>query len=441
VAVAFRVKGRITSGGWIKGLFKKERTLDRVEEWFKSHLEKPFVYSWKENDAQGLPALFLILHPAGEPVIVTDHGKGCITVFANTAGVGPGYHIYVCDLFHLIGNEIRISWDAQDETHGFCDDTGYFYSGDKTPVRDVFLKWLRAISSPLKDAIGKGAENICIGMPIDGENYLHGLPVTTVLGPRDLAWVERVADDPLQGIDIFPWWHENELGPHALLGWAQCIMWTEARWNKEVQTDATLSTLNTISTLLEAAYAKDPTLDYPWKEWKETLELLDMSNSPLCGLIKGKAEGVPADKALIGYRRGNVIKRLPGGWSITIPGHYVEDWEGDGRTFVAWGNERTIRFSSLTIQAREGMTKEDILAIHTKSAEARGEIIEYNTDTITSRGDLFLDEEEGHRYWILGTVNAVEGGVAILTIYFDDANDDVWAKQIWHSIEYREKEA
>jgi hypothetical protein len=110
-------------------------------------------------------------------------------------------------------------------------------------------------------------------------------------------------------------------------------MWTGVRWRRP-ETAEDVGQLQRILAWLHSAYVRDPTLDYPWREWEE-----------LRGYLDG-ADPVPPHARrptgpLIGYRRRNVRVRLGNGWSISVPGSFAESREGDG-TYCAWGDGKTV---------------------------------------------------------------------------------------------------
>ena len=58
------------------------------------------------------------LHPAAEEMEITATGQGRTAATAKTSTVGPGYHIYLCDLLKTLGDAVGIDWDGPDEDKG-----------------------------------------------------------------------------------------------------------------------------------------------------------------------------------------------------------------------------------------------------------------------------------------------------------------------------------
>src|SRR5688572_1428453 len=99
-AVGFRVSGRYPrfAGGGAGDSF-----LDRCEAFF-SELPEPYpVPCVRGRDLEDRPTLFAYVHPAAEPIFVTDldeddapvgEATGRFVAWANTGAVGPGYHAH-----------------------------------------------------------------------------------------------------------------------------------------------------------------------------------------------------------------------------------------------------------------------------------------------------------------------------------------------------------
>src|SRR5262245_9487992 len=53
------------------------------------------------------PTLFCRLHPAAEDLELSIVGPTEFTASANTSTVGPGYHVFVCDMLHRLGKQFN----------------------------------------------------------------------------------------------------------------------------------------------------------------------------------------------------------------------------------------------------------------------------------------------------------------------------------------------
>lgn len=350
---------------------------------------------WIERLRQRLADLH---HPAAEPVDVSDDG----IVSAATTPVGPGYHVALCEALDEATRELGISWDAPDDDTG--DDTGYFHERDLRAVERHMLGWLRTL---VRVSERESVDELRLCMPMDHGYQLGGAHTPT--GPRDLAWFRDVAGDPTRGLDFFPWWTPGE-NAAALLGRARCLMWTETRW-REPNHEAERDVDEEVVALLERAWALDPTLDYPAREWCELAE--DPPDE-----IKERAQTTIGP--LIGYRRHPVRVFLGSGWSIEIPGELSEEWE-EG-TWSAWHEGRTIWFSAYGRAAPAAELVE--------AAPADGEVIHRHDGAVVKKGYLQASDDG----FMLSTRNAIDGKLGVATIVYPDEAARDWAMRAWESL-------
>jgi hypothetical protein len=67
---------------------------------------------FRQNFADTKPTFFCRLHPAAEEVEFTFVDGLHLTASANTSTVGPGYHIFVCDLLHAFRTRFSCVMDG-----------------------------------------------------------------------------------------------------------------------------------------------------------------------------------------------------------------------------------------------------------------------------------------------------------------------------------------
>lgn len=342
-----------------------------------------------------------LTHPAAEPIEVTDDG----IVSAATTPVGPGYHVALCEALDAAARDLAIRWDPPEDDGG-GDETGYFHDRDLPEVERHMLQWLRTVATWVLEQ--DQPDRIQLAMPLGHSYLLDGIHTPT--GPRDLAWFRAVVEDPRRGVDFFPWWTR---GKHAasLLGRARCQMWTEIRWrdpNTEDEEDAQYD----VVTCLEDAWALDPSLDYPAREWCE------LDDAPREIVARAQAAAGPR----IGYRRHPVRVSLAGGWSVEIPGEFSEEWE-DG-TWSGWHDGRTVWFDGYE---RDGVADELV-----ESAPAEGEVLRRRDGDVVKKAYL----SRGDDGFVLATRNAVDGKLCISTIAFSSEDQRPWAIEAWASIRH-----
>src|SRR5262245_9958593 len=351
-------------GLWLVGKYDAEEQLPQdwltaLDDWFVEDLGADRLWGnlltrcRRGQTHDGHPALYVLFHPGGEDVDFFIPEDGTLVVSAKTSLLGPGYHIALCQILRRLGETKGITWEPPGEGEdedGSNDETGYFFTQDKHAVEAEMLQHLRTMAGIVEETLsmsGLGGE-VSLGMPL--EHRYHGGPIKTLLGVRDSAWLARVRKDPRNGLDIYPWWHEG-LTASFYLGRALCEMWLNVCWRPAESSDERYDDVENVHEDLCSAYRLDPTLDYPWREWVELMDLIDQDAGDADEEVRRRAQAAP-DGPRIGYRRHPVGVSLADGWRITIPGEMSEKWE-EG-TWCAWDGERTIWFSCWTFQAEDG---------------------------------------------------------------------------------------
>jgi hypothetical protein len=296
-------------------------------------------------------AIALSLHPAAGPVEL-HHADELLRLEASTGSAGPGYHALVCELADAIARALSLRWKAE------LDPALYFAHRDARALERAQLDWLGATASQILSLAEGGASGFALCLP-DGLEVAHDGLVATPLGPRDRAWVARVAADPAQGADAFAWWVPGRDAAHHR-GVALALMWLEVRWRKPLDARER-ATLDRVVTELERAHALEPDAPYPWAAWAEIFELLgeESLRATRAHLKALEASRAGAGTPRPGYRRLAVRVTLSGGWSIAVPGELAERWDERG-TWVGWDARRSLWITSA--EAPEGHDTEQTLA-------------------------------------------------------------------------------
>lgn len=384
--------------------------LTRVQAWWQQqHGEllipaNGFLGLWN-----GTPALGLSLHPGAENVAFTVPRRGHVEVTAKTSTAGPGYHMFVCDALHALGEALHIRWD---EPHEQSYDVGYyFYTRNPSDVHEEMRTFIRNLARiALSDTVGDALQ---LSMPAGWRFEMPDAYVLTPLGPRDRAWLEGASVDGNRGIDIFPWWHRGA-GPHYWLGRALVQMWSEVRWCEpftEEQTDV----LCEVHAALATAYRKEARLTYPWRAWSEIARWLSLDDE-LAREIHAKAAAA-AETPLIGYRRHDVIAEVVDSWTVRVPGAFAQEWD-DG-TWVAWEPGRGVRVATYTCAGGgpARAAKETRLLIQRQQAEV----------VVLADGRSAALYRTGDSWTLQGAVAGDDFSVALLTVTFEDEAHRPWA--------------
>lgn len=435
MGLGFQLRGRCGRKGLLSRVPTPERLLKDFRRAFDDcdwpHPMRTSLGRTRED----LPALWVQLHPAAEPLeIEAGPDEGTFTATGATSTVGPGYHIHVCETLRQVAAEIGATFDPPVErSDGGGDETGYFHTRDRDACVWEFLRWLRAVARlPLEEPM-EDANQLAISMPLD-YGFDADAPVITPMGPRTLDWARAVAEDPEAGVDLFPWYAPG-VNARARLGYALHLMWCGVRWSPALTEEDRSMQIDVLENL-EAAYREDPTLNYPWREWRELMTLADRENA-LGDDVRRRAARVPAGRGLIGYRRRPVTRRHAGGWSLKVPGHFVETSD-DEETWRAYDETRAVHFSSYVSNRRAGgrpPTGEQILEDAPRFDEAPLRRLSHREANLVARGVLrrYVDEDGEARLQVQG-ISAVTGRMALTTVDFADERDVEWAIGVWKSV-------
>lgn len=412
---------------------RAEQWMEEIDTWLDTHGGEPYQGARRGRSEDGKRTLFVNLHPAAEEVEFRLLSPSRLLVSANTSGAGPGLHFHLCDLLRQLGAEMGVDWEppAEDESG---DETGYFHGGNPDAVVEEMLLWLQTTARVAADVLVEEFGRMRLAMPIGHDYPEHG-PVLTCLGPRDVAWLKAVADDPKNGTDFFAWWQPG-LDAEFHRRRALVEMWQKVRWSPP-RTEDEEDILLGLESDLRRAHQLDPSLDYPWREWAEVRGLLDVAETDADAVVRERAARVP-EGPRVGYRRGAVEVSLSDGWEVTIPGAMTEQWdEDDPELWSAWDEERTVWFKCYGITREEQpMPAEEILEV-TGETLPEGEAVAHRNGDLVGRGVLAPPEEEdGKPMLSLRAFSAVEGRAAMCNIFYEDAADSPWALKTWHSLKH-----
>ncbi|KFA92697.1 hypothetical protein [Archangium violaceum] len=414
---------KLLLAGWYggDGLFSAPEApwpwLRRVERWVRAAAEELLESSRTVEGPRG-PILFLRLHPAAEEVAIVAAGQGRVVVLANTSMVGPGYHRYLCDLLHALGDALRIDWaDPALTVAGVGDPTGYFHTGDPSDIAPCMLGWLGTMAGRVLDFRRHGHSGATLSLR-PGHGFEHPGALLTPMGPRDEAWLRAVHEDPLRGRDIFPWWEPGQ-GASTKLGRALSLIWTEMVWRPPLLEEER-HRFREVARLLESAWREAPELSYPWREWQQVLGYLGVGGT-LAEEVSRRAVEAPVGP-LIGYRRGAVQVTLPEGWEIRIPGSLAEQRLADG-SWVARDHRRSVRFVPL---------QDDVQGIAPGPEESLPYEFQHQGERVSGRATLHVEPGECR------LTALCEAGThrALCVVSFDDPEEQDWALGTWRSLDH-----
>lgn len=249
-----------------------ELLLKETAGWFNEKCSD-LLPTTRNGFIESSPTLFCLLHPAAEEVELSLIDPEHLVASANTSAVGPGYHIYLCELLKQWAHDFHASWQQpEQESEDYSDEAEYFFTGDEQQVFDNMTRWLQAVAGTFFEGRLDANEPVALCMPMDVQ-FESEQPAITPLGPRDREWLNQTSQDGSQGRDFFAWWKPG-LNAEYFLGRALANMWTNVRWRKPVN-DRERKLLKEVDNSLRIACRLNTSLCYPWAEWKEILENLE----------------------------------------------------------------------------------------------------------------------------------------------------------------------
>jgi len=388
------------------------------------------------RDGDEKPVLLVVLHPAAPPVEVRLGASAKLRVSATTTPAGPGYHIYLCDLFRQLAAEFGFRWRADD-----CNDpTGYFHTRDRAAVAPCFLRWL---ADECKSAKCNGATTLGLA---PGHGFTYAAEVFTPLGPRSRVWLAEVAADASRGRDFFAWWNPD-VDAAFYRGRALVRLWCDFFWRSPL-TEAEGELTDQIANDLASAFKLAPAAELPWAEWLELLTAIEHDEDGFCVTPRDtvlsvelwkRAGPVPVGEQLsrIGYRRCPVRVSLEGGWSVEVPGEYAHERNGD-HTWTAWDRTRTVWFHALRFTKPNGHppTAAEAAEVGKKSLPEGEALPPVDRDGLRGEAVFGSVEEDGRVLWRLSGVTGAAGQLAVCNVYIENQNDRDWAVRTWHTLRH-----
>lgn len=417
------VTGRASKRGLIPRQPPADRLIAGIETWLR--LEYPDIVrsSRTRTSSTGARELLVGLHPAAEELSITASDEGDVTVSALLAPVGPGYQTFVARLAQRIGLEHEINWVASGEEDAAEPDLGA--AGDRTSVEQSYLTWLGSALIAARDARRRGTGDIHLGTPA-GVVFTFDGAIATSLGPRDDAWLDAALADSRLALDITPWW-ADATDARCFLNRALCLMWTEVRWRQAVDDDER-AVHEEVLRLLSRAFPLDPSLVYPWREWKQ-LAGFRGTDDAMTRQVVTRAAKAP-NGPLIGYRR-NPVRILHEGWELEVPGGFSERRTED----EWWGAEagRSITLAGTQTGTTAGPMSADDFLLQVAPDLGR-DALTHRDGELVGRARISTDATSGVEVGVLEGFSAVRGRGAAIRIVFDDSADWQWALDMWRAL-------
>ncbi|MBX9687908.1 MAG: hypothetical protein K2X27_14475 [Candidatus Obscuribacterales bacterium] len=322
-----------------------------LENWFNA------VWDWLGKSYPGMASgaglgktpddeylnVTLRFHPAADPVKLWLSDAQVLHVSAETASAGPGYHLFLCDVFWTMAETFGISWAPEDDESDPDRSNPTFFSKDPEQAYYEMFSWLASMAASASIMSSSGTFRLAMS---PSYQFFSEQALITSMGPRSAAWLKEVAKNPGAGADVFPWL-KPDAGAEYLLNRALCHMWTDIRWCKPIA-DGDEILMRNVLFLLKEAYKLDPALNYPWREWAEIMAYAKVEDE-LSPMVRKNAVAAPISEP-IGYRRRELRVMLDQGWSVLIPGSFSESGTFDPATmnhnWQFWNDELMIWFTT-----------------------------------------------------------------------------------------------
>jgi len=404
----------------------QDELIVRVDEWLRLKYSDMLPKTRREM-VDSTPTLFCRMHPAAEDIELSFVSSSQLVASANTTTVGPGYHVFVTSVLKNLAHEFHARWERPaEDSEEFGDETGFFLTGNEKSLNAEMTTWLAALANTFFDgSLDSEDGGIALCLPMNPQFEVEQ-PAWTPLGPRDLKWLRHTAQDGRSGKDFFAWWTPG-FNAEYYLGRAMTQMWVDVRWRRPIN-DSETAVLEDVADSLHRAFKLDPSLQYPWAEWKQLLELLDRDGAE-AELVNLRAEGEPT----IGYRRSYVNFTLPGGWRIKIPGSFSDFESDDDGDLFALDPPKEIWFTAY---------RSDVTSSPSGFESAKNDQKNSRADFLIERDDYFAQatmsenrRETGEEYFVLNSSNLAIGTRAVCTILFSDSDQKDWAVETWRSIQ------
>jgi hypothetical protein len=417
-SLAARVSGQASRRGLILRQPTGERLLADVEAWLRVEYPDAVRSTTRRAGPDGVATLSVDLHPAAPAVVLEAADSGRVTVKAETAPAGPGYHRFVGRVIERLGLELSIAWSR--------DDPWDVTFGERAAIEQAYLAWLGRQLVSARNLVVAGQTGAPIGLPDDTRFTVEGA-ILTALGPRDAAWLDAAVSDPRIAIDVTPWW-ADATDARYLLNRALCLMWRDVRWRAPA-IEGEANVLDEVHRLLTRAFPLEPGLPYPWHEWQQLVTFRGIRDQ-MARQVSDRAARAGEPGTPIGYRRAPVVVRHAG-WTLEIPGFFAERRTED--EWWAGGNGRSITLAATETGTDHGPMSADAF-LRQVAGDLGSEALNHRVGPLAGRARMTTDTSSGVETGVVEGYSAVTGSGAAIRITFDDHEDWRWALDTWRAL-------
>jgi hypothetical protein len=256
-----------------------------------------------------------------------------VVVGFRSSSVGPGYHAAVIDMLDYLASELQMSWDWGGAGNMCADETGYALSRSFEDLQFEMVRFFQLLIETAADHNQNGGA-LCLPYGLGQDRGEISCP----LGPRCNDWLTAVtklrrSELVAEAAGFFPWWNKER--DH--LFWENMLtgtLWQNAQWRAPV-TNEERQTIVAIAHLNEKVRSHD-------------LPLKSHIQEAVDELAKAVQDDEPPGPEGIGYRRGYVDYNPFPGWRISLPGHFRELEDPEGKAGIFQHGTTVFRISSIT---------------------------------------------------------------------------------------------
>lgn len=366
-----------------------------------------------------------------DPVLF-DFAGGRLRVSVDSTLIGPGYHAAMVNMVEFMAESLGFAWDDEDAR----DVTGYWRHRDFKRLQQYMTAWLIDYAGELTGEPGpslpaRTSPTLPHAVLPGGDRYFACHTLGCI--HKEFFLNIREHDDPeLFSRSFFIWWN-LELDAEFYLKCALHIIWCRLNWLPPVLENEMLDVSNALLEL-EIAWRMNKSLPLPVPEWFE-LAGLTGDKELTAELIRRFPTGLHQPPAR-GYRRHNIIHNLGDGrWRIQLPGKLHCGNDDDG-SLIFWDHaDRNIR---ITIASRRDAHGRMIPAQELLGAAMTGLTVAPHLLPGHPRIPAFISHSEvaeGNRRIFKTTLfAALEGSLAIVSIYYAGREEKAWAVAVCDSL-------
>lgn len=355
----------------LEGIVKtKEEQKMLIEHIKKVCDEQQVIYSFEQNQGS------LYLCPNGVIEIQFDHYY--MTAKANSAAVGAGYHVAVCELFEAIQKESPLYLTIDDE----CE-----YIEDKDFER-IQENYFMPYMARLMDCFSKMKEEDEATYLWDDKSYLPVSKENHVITPLGYIQGKDCGKYSLkEAMDQFYIWNHIEKDALFYRNSALVSLWCDCLFENSIYDEKGINVAKSICNALEKAHELDPTLALPVDEYQLLCKGLNRKNQIL------NVQQFPNKK--IGYRRDDIFY-VYGGWLFYFQGNALQSFDGHTMTLEIKDQESV--HLSMKITGYKNHEKMDFAYRYLNTVDALDQV-DFETNGIHVKGVLHqLNDESSTLY-------------------------------------------